>query len=220
MKVVLFAKERPGLNNAIAFLKIITSELIIYKGKVGDSFPEESIYYKPDLTISYISPWILPIDLLKATRKWAINFHPGPPEYPGIGCTNFAIYEEAYEFGVTAHVMEEKVDSGRIINVKRFPIQKRDTVYSLTQRCYDYILVQFYEVLNYIFKNNSLPKCNENWGRKPFTRRQFNNLCRITNDMTNEEIKRRIRAVTYPGMPGAYIEIFGEIFEYKNRVKK
>jgi len=220
MKVVLFAKERPGLNNAIAFLKIITSELIIYKGKVGDSFPEESIYYKPDLTISYISPWILPIDLLKATRKWAINFHPGPPEYPGIGCTNFAIYEEAYEFGVTAHVMEEKVDSGRIINVKRFPIQKRDTVYSLTQRCYDYILVQFYEVLNYIFKNNSLPKCNENWGRKPFTRRQLNNLCRITNDMTNEEIKRRIRAVTYPGMPGAYIEIFGEIFEYKNRVKK
>lgn len=88
------------------------------------------------------------------TKKWSINFHPGSSKYPGIGCTNFAIYNREEEFGVTAHIMEPKVDSGTIVSVKRFPLLKTDSVYSLTKRCYDYILIQFYELIDFIFKNN------------------------------------------------------------------
>ena len=32
------------------------------------------------------------------------------------------------------------------------------------------------------------------------------NLCMIKRDMSEEEVGRRIRATTYPGMPGAYWE--------------
>jgi len=74
------------------------------------------------LLISYISPWIVPNKVLSNTIKWNINFHPGPPEYPGIGCFNYAIYDSAKQFGATAHIMKPKVDTGEIIGVNRFPM--------------------------------------------------------------------------------------------------
>jgi len=113
--------------------------------------------------------------------------------------------------------METKVDSGKIIDVRRFPILKNDRVYSLTQRCYDYMLLQFYEVIDYIFKTNNLPECKETWKRKPFTRKELNDLCKIDINMDTEEIKRRIRATDYPGMPGAYIDLKGLKFRYAKK---
>ena len=214
MKVVVFAKEKPGLGNAMNFLHLFTNDVYLYEGGLGEQFPEEAYDVKPDITISYISPWIIPSEMLNSTKKWSINFHPGPPEYSGIGCTNFAIYDGAKSFGVTAHIMEEKIDSGRILNVKRFPIYPEDTVYSLTQRCYDNLLLQFYQVMGFIFKKKSAPTSNQKWSRKPYTRKQLNSLCEIHWDMSYEEIMRRIKAVTYPGMPGAYIRINGIRFSH------
>ena len=214
MKVLIFCKEKPGLRNALSYLKLYTKDITVYKGSRKDKFPKEALKIKSDLTISYISPWIMPEKILKDTKKWAINFHPGPPEYPGIGCTNFAIYNEEKEYGITAHIMEPKVDTGRIINVVRFPILPKDTVYSLTQRCYDYLLIQFYKVIDYVFYNNKLPDSDEKWKRKPYTRKDLNKLCEIKPNMSKEEIKKRIKATTYPNMPGAYIEISGEKFIY------
>ena len=86
------------------------------------------------------------------------NFHPGPPEYPGIGCTNFAIYDAASTFGVTCHHMNPKVDTGNMVSVKRFPLYDNDTVFSLTQRCYGYIFQQFYEIAPLILAGDELPQ--------------------------------------------------------------
>jgi len=217
MKVIIFAKEKPGFENAVNFIKLYSDELTVFKGNLNDPFPNEAYEKIPDILISYISPWIIPEKMLNIVNKWSINFHPGPPEYPGIGCTNFAIYNEEKIFGVTAHLMETKVDSGKIIDVRRFPILKNDRVYSLTQRCYDYMLLQFYEVIDYIFKTNNLPECKETWKRKPFTRKELNDLCKIDINMDTEEIKRRIRATDYPGMPGAYIDLKGLKFRYAKK---
>ena len=38
-----------------------------------------------------MSPWVLNNKILKKTNMYNINFHPGSPKYPGIGCFNFAI---------------------------------------------------------------------------------------------------------------------------------
>ena len=217
MKVLIFAKEKPGFENAVNFIKLYTDDLTIFQGNLDEPFPKEAYEKNPDILISYISPWIIPEKMLNLVKKWSINFHPGPPEYPGIGCTNFAIYNKEKIFGVTAHLMETKVDSGKIIDVRRFPILKRDSVYSLTHRCYDYILLQFYEVIGYIFKTNNLPECKETWKRKPFTRKELNDLCKIDINMDTEEINRRIRATDYPDMPGAYIDLKGLKFRYTKK---
>ncbi len=218
--IAVFAKEKPGLNKALEYLNLYKNNVLLYKGKPGDPFPEEALNSKPDISISFLSPWIIKEQVLDNTRQWAINFHPGPPEYPGTGCTNFAIYNEEKTFGITAHIMKKKVDTGEILMVKRFPILSNDSVYSLTQRCYDYIIITFYELLDYIMENDDVPHPNNKWKREAYKRVELNKLCEITNDMDPEEINKRIKATTYPGMPGAFIELNGKKFVYveKNNI--
>jgi methionyl-tRNA formyltransferase len=154
----------------------------------------------------------LPEQLLSNTAMAAINFHPGSPEYPGTGCTNFAIYNGAKEYGVTCHHMNTSVDSGKIITVKRFPLKETDTVYSVTQHCYKLIEENFYEIMKGILKGQPLPVTNEQWKRKPYTRKQLDELCTITPDMTEEEIRKRIKATTYK-TPWAFTRIGNHIFK-------
>ncbi len=202
---------------AMEFVKLHFSEHEILLGKRGDPFPEETCWWSGDYIISYLSPWIIPESLLKRANKASINFHPGPPEYPGIGCTNFAIYNKADVFGVTCHHMNPKVDTGQIIAVKRFPLYKTDTVFSLTQRSYGHILSLFYEIVSCIHDFKELPKLDENWKREPYKRKELDELCRIKPNMPEDEIYRRVKAVTFPNAPGAYIEIAGIKFDHNQK---
>lgn len=216
MKVLFLTKDKPFAEDAAGLIKRHFTDADIIVGQVGDKFPQSLLKEKVDYTISYMSPWIVPNEVLLKTKIAAINFHPGPPEYPGIGCTNFAIYNQEKEFGITVHYMQENVDTGQIIKVERFPLFEKDTVWSLTQRCYAYIYTTFVSLFGYMLCAEPFPISDEKWQRKPYTRSELNELCRITSEMTSEEIQRRIRAVSFPNMPGAYVEIGGEKFEYRN----
>ena len=158
--------------------------------------------WKGDLLISFIGSWIIPESLLEKASFAAINFHPGSPEYPGIGCTNFAIYNGEKEYGVTCHYMKAMVDTGNIIAVKRFPITEEDTVFSVTQQCYRLIETMFYELMDCILQGKPFPASTEKWKRKPYTRKELNELCYISPDMPEEEMERRIKATTYRTGPG------------------
>jgi methionyl-tRNA formyltransferase len=189
------------------------AEVDIALGKRGDRFPAAYQEWQGDYIISYLSPWVIPGHLLQHAHRASLNFHPGPPEYPGIGCTNFALYHREPVYGVTCHHMAPKVDTGKIVAVRRFPILPTETVYSLTQKCYAYILALFYEICTEILQEKPLPEAGETWQREPYTRKELNALCEISPDMPPEEVQRRIRAVTFPGAPGAYVAIHGWHFE-------
>lgn len=181
------------------------SAKIIYSTR-QQSFPKELLTWKGDLIISYLSQWIIPETLLKNADIAALNFHPGTPEYPGIGCTNFAVYNQANEFGVTCHHMVSRVDTGNIIAVKRFPVYESDTVYSITQRCYNVILNMFYDIVSLLMKGENLPSSGEVWKRKPYRRKELDELCRLTPDMGIAEIERRIKATNYL-QPWAFMQV-------------
>jgi methionyl-tRNA formyltransferase len=215
-KILFLAKRKPFAEDAAFLIRKYFKDSNIFFGDLNDPFPKDILDDHFDYIISYVSPWIVPKKLLDNTKKAAINFHPGPPEYPGIGCTNFAIYNNEKEFGITVHHMEKKVDSGKIILVKRFPIFSNDTVYSLTQRCYAYIYISFIEIFQFILENKPLPISTEYWKREPYTRNELNELCRITKDMSEEEIKRRVKATTFPNKPGAFITLGGFKFILDN----
>ena len=91
---------------------------------------------KFDFIFAFRSHHILKKKLIKKAKYAAINFHPGPPEYRGIGCVNYALYEKSRNYGATAHLIDEKIDHGRIIDVKRFKIRKNESVESLLNRTY------------------------------------------------------------------------------------
>jgi methionyl-tRNA formyltransferase len=183
-------------------------------GRWGQALPPEARDWLGDYIISYLSRWVVPEDLLKRARKAAINFHPASPEFPGIGCNNFALYENAKEYGVTCHHMASKVDTGAIIAVKRFPVYPEDNVKTLLKRTYEHQIELFIETVGLLVDGKELPISSDKWTRPPFTRRQFNELFKITNDMSREEIARRVRAVSYDEYQ-PYAEIEGYKFEYK-----
>ena len=211
---ILFLRKKDNqyAQRAEDFVRRHFQQPLIFAGGRKDKLPEEVMNWKGDLMVSFISSWIYPEQLLLKAAVAAINFHPGSPEYPGTGCTNFAIYNKAKEYGVTCHHMNTEVDSGKIIAVKRFPVIESDSVYSVTQHCYKLIEETFYEIMNHILQGQPLPLTNEQWKRKPFTRKQLDELCTITPDMTETEINRKIKATTYK-TPWAFTKIGKHIFK-------
>ena len=210
---VLFLGKKENLfaERAAEFIRKHFNQPLLFTGDRHDKLPEEVLNWKGDLLISFIGSWIIPDTLLQQATFAAINFHPGSPEYPGTGCTNFAIYNGEKEYGVTCHYMKATVDTGNIIAVKRFPLKEDDTVYGVTQQCYQLIENLFYEIMDCILQGNPLPASAEQWKRKPYTRKELNDLCYIRPDMTKEEVERRIRATTYR-WPWAFTKIADRIF--------
>lgn len=208
----LSKKDNEYAQRAAEFVSQQFSQPLIFSGDRREPLPSEVLAWKGDLLISFISSWVFPQSLLNNAGYAAINFHPGSPEYPGTGCTNFAIYNDEKEYGVTCHYMKATVDSGDIIAVKRFPLKKEDSVYEVTQHCYRLIEETFYEVMNCILQGNPLPLSSEKWKRKPYTRKELNELCEIRPDMTPDEIEKRIKATTYK-TPWAYTRIGNRVFK-------
>ncbi len=206
--------DDPYCARALAFCQRNFAHVTHCLGRWGDPLPKTAQEWEGDYIISYLSRWVVPEHLLQRARKAAFNFHPAPPEYPGIGCNNFALYEGATEYGVTCHHMVAQVDTGPIIAVRRFPVYPTDDVASLLQRTYDHQIVLFYEIMAILLAGRELPRSEEQWTRPPFTRKQFNELFKITPDMAPEEIARRVRAVSYgPWQP--YLELGEFRFELK-----
>lgn len=216
MKIYLFGKYNDWSLKAYDFLNLVfkNSEIkFIHSNEKYKKFPNEYLNISGNYLISFLSPWYIPFSVIKRF-DFAINFHPGPPEYPGTGCYNFALYEDAKEFGATAHFMTEEIDAGGIIKVKRFPILKNDSVISLQKRTLDYMLILFYEVIFELKEKGSLEVSDEIWKRKAFKRKDLEELCKLDFSMSEEEISKRIRATYYPGMPGPYFELYGKKFSY------
>ena len=197
VRSVLFLGKANDLHTARAadFCRLNFPEVSAHFGNWGDALPGGVRDWSGDCIVSYLSRWIVPAGLLERTAI-AINLHPGPPEYPGYGCNNFAIYDDVREYGVTCHHMAPRVDTGRIIAVRRFPVFPSDNAGTLLARAYDYQLSLFYDIVGGMIRGESLPASGERWAREPYTRKQFAELGHVTPEMNEQEIARRTRATT------------------------
>jgi methionyl-tRNA formyltransferase len=212
MKILFLGKkDDPHGLRARDFCQRVLGETSAYFSSWGDALPEDVRRWRGDLIIGYLGRWIVPPDVVGHATHGAINFHAGPPEYPGIGCQNFALYEGAGEYGVVCHHMSPDVDTGQIIAVSRFAMFEADDVSSLLVRSYDYMLTLFHEVMSTFAATGKFPVSSESWKRKAFTRKELNDLSVIPLDASREEIARRRRALTF-GVFAPYIELHGVRF--------
>ncbi len=213
---VLFLGKKDDLycDRALKFVEDNFKNVISYYSEWGKPMPEDIRHWRGDYIISYLCRWVIPIATIEAADKGAINFHPASPDYPGIGCNNYALYDNAHEYGATCHHIASKVDTGKIIAVKRFPMFETDDVSSLLQRTYEFQLVLFYEVVSKLIAGKPLPESDEVWTRPARTRKEFNELMTISPDMSDEEVTRRVRATSY-GVFQPAVDIAGFRFELK-----
>ena len=188
--------------------------------------PQMALDWEGDFIFSFRSMFIIPEELIQKAKIAAINFHPGPPEYPGTGCINFALYDCAATFGVTAHHMVPKIDSGRIIKVMRFEIESHDTVASLLARSHAYLTELFSYVISRTVGLDDCQQldtltrnCEETWSGDAKTLHDLEKLKSISPSIEKAELQRLIRATYFKGYP-PYINLHGYEFELKDPVSQ
>ncbi len=163
-----------------------------------------------DLVLSFLF-WkrILP-PLIELPHVGCLNFHPAPlPDIRGIGGYNVAILEDLAEWGVSAHFVDEEFDTGDLVRVDRFPIDRDgETALSLDIRSQEKLLAVFRAVIDSALAGETLPREPQGDGRY-ITREEFEVLRRVGPDDPPELTERRIRAFWYPPFEGATIEVGG-----------
>lgn len=190
-------KDDASCQAALDHTKATFEAVEAFTGEWGEPLPDAAKNWRGDYIISYLARWVVPPWLLERAGIAAINFHPGPPDYPGIGCINFALYDDVLEYGATCHFMAPKVDTGPIIAVRRVPVLAGDDVASLLSRTCAAQLALFMEIAGQMALGQELVPCEELWSRPPYTRKEFDELATLRRDMSVEEIARRRRATTF-----------------------
>lgn len=207
---------------ALTFLKNYDVHLTsILSESRNEKLPTQIKNWLGDYIISFRSYLILPIGLIKRAKIAAINFHPGPPNHPGTGCVNFALYNDDNSFGCTVHMLEKQIDSGRILDVRTFPILPDDSVSTLLTRTHVELLNLFYSFIDITFKSNhkhissilSHPS-KYKWTRKARTLSDLDELQFSNVDIDKIELIKRIRATNIIDYPTS-IKFHGYIFELK-----
>lgn len=223
-KVILFfcrdkcSHSEQGVNLMLSLgfeLKIVYN-----KGK-GDKLPEDIALVNSDYIICFRSWFILPKQVLESPKYYSINIHPGPPNYPGSGCINFALYNEENEFGVTTHIMEEKVDSGKIINYETFPVLKNQSLESVLKITHQKLFNQLTDLLlnlslhgNKYIEQNIIKNNSVKWSSVKRTLKELNNHREIKLDFSEIEFNKRMRSFHHNDFP-LYIKFQNKTFLLK-----
>ncbi len=145
--------------------------------------------------IAYCTSIIVPADVLKTFAGAAYNFHPGPPTYPGVYPANFAIYDGASRFGVTAHLMTEKVDDGVIVGTDSFDINPGLNFNDLEIQAYLALFELFKKQAPQLAKTDEpLAELDITWGPRKTTLKEYEKLRNsdpILDALLNETEKAR-----------------------------
>jgi methionyl-tRNA formyltransferase len=179
------------------------TQVLIHKNPrltvIAAATPADLAAIRPDVLararlIGFVTPVIVPPDVLAALGYGAYNFHPGPPHYPGWAPTHFALYDRASEFGATVHEMAELVDSGPIINVSMFPVPADASVGTLEGLAYAHLAKMFWQMSASLATScELLPTIAVRWNETKKTRRDYRALCDIPPDISGDELRRRLK---------------------------
>lgn len=144
--------------------------------------------------IAFSTNVIVPGDVLKMLDYNCINFHPGPPSRPGYRPTGFALYEGDREYGVTAHYMLEKVDSGPIVGARLFPLAEDALLIDVVKQAYLELARLFIALLPDLAQSRiPLQPNGMEWTGPISTRAQYESIRRTPRDLPIGELQKRYR---------------------------
>ena len=190
---------------------------IFYSKKYDEKITKKIKNWKGDYIFSFRSLLILPDSIIKNAKVAAINFHPGPPKYRGVGCLNYALYNEEKYYGVTAHLMKKKIDYGEIIKTNKFKIPpfNLDKILILThKKLYTLakeIIFKIKSDKDYIY--NSIKNNKDKWSKTIKTKSQLDKFYIINKSISKKKLNIKLRAtITKKYKP--YFKIHNKKFYY------
>ena len=225
LKVLLIVKKKDKFSDQlINFLKSkkVNLKYLFTEDKNTKLFKKCLNNWSGDLLFSFRNRYIFKKKFLKKNIKIAaINFHSGPPEYRGVGCANYAIFEKKKNYGVTAHLIDEKIDTGKILQVRRFKIHKSWNLKKLLEKTHKELLIISKNIIKLFCKNNKklIGKLQANhkdtWSKKIYTLRKLNKLYEIKKYYSKEKMELIIKATKLDNFR-PYIKVKNLKFYYVN----
>jgi len=185
--------------------------------KIGEKIHKKYLKLNYDYIFCFRSLCILKNNILKKVNKAAINFHPGPTEYRGTGGVNYALYENSKFYGCTAHLINQKVDDGKIIDVKKFNINKHNSISEVLTKTYEVMSCQAISIIKNIKKNPDfvekqiLKNKDIKWSNKIRKLKDLNNFYQINKNIKKNDFLNKIRATDTPKFK-PYIKLYGKKF--------
>lgn len=146
--------------------------------------------------------------LLERCCRGVVNFHPAPlPEYKGTAGYNLAILEDRPEWAVTAHYVDEDIDTGAIIEVRTFPVDRdHETARSLEAKSQPRLLAQFEAVTERLLADPAPLPTTPNRGGRYVSRAEMEAMKEVRD---GDDVERKIRAFWFPPYDGAYRMVNG-----------
>jgi methionyl-tRNA formyltransferase len=220
-KNILFIHKK-NCSYSIKLIKLLKKKFLLKtsSSNIYSEILKISKTNKFDYIILFRSHVILKKNILRMSKFGVINFHPSTPNYRGIGGINFAIYNNEKYFGSTVHYINEKIDNGKIINVKKFKINKKN---KMLNHLYTQTLNGMYNQAKFIFSNlNKLDLLcknakNEKWSKKLYKKKDLENLYKIkSTNIKKGELKKIIKATNNENFK-PYINLYGYTFRLKDK---
>ena len=205
-----------GVRYASVFDFASEHNLNVTRGKGKDPSVLEFVeMLAPDLIWVTDYRYILPGHLFSVARLGAINLHPSLlPRYRGRASVNWAILRGETEVGLTAHFIDEGVDTGDIITQLAIKLEHdQDVGDALTALMPKYRKITK-DVLSF-FMAGVVPRRAQDHSKGSLFPARNPEDGRIDWSQSAENIRNLIRAVSHP-YPGAFCESqYGKIFIWK-----
>jgi methionyl-tRNA formyltransferase len=172
---------------------------------------DEALYASPpadvDVVVSFLFWKLIREPLISLGRLGCLNFHPAPlPDFRGLGGYNLAILEGLERWGVSCHFVDERFDTGDLVEVERFAIDPlAETAFSLDLKSQERLLGLFRRVMGRALAGERLPRRPQGPGRY-VTREEFEALRLVR---PGDDLARKLRAFWHPPHPGALLEVDG-----------
>lgn len=163
--------------------------------------------------VAFCTDVIVPDTVLDRLPGPAYNVHPGPPWVRGVYPSVFALYEGIERFGATLHELTREVDAGPIVAVDEAPIpggMDRLALETLARKLVTGLLTRMVPAL--VNTDGPLPCTDVRWSGPAWTKKDFDVLCRLPDDIDETEFRRRHRAVGEGPNHALYFERFGRRF--------
>lgn len=175
------------------------------KSGIDAQLIEDIRLIKPDLIINAYYPHIFPIALINIAKIGCLNVHPGLlPFYRGTFPTPWQILNGEKEVGVSAHLLDERIDTGPIICQRKTVINENETGFALYQRLMGIAFECLSEALERLLAHSFEFK-KQNGGGSYYS--NIEARFHIDWSMPRDVILKRIRVHSKP-----YLPAFGYLF--------
>jgi methionyl-tRNA formyltransferase len=140
---------------------------------------------------------------LDLCKDGVINLHFAPlPAYRGSGTLTHAIINEESEYGVTLHIMDEKLDTGPIITVKTIPLSEEKTALEIIKDIevlgYEVVKNYFTDLINHTYELKDQDEIIKKSGIKPkfCTKKSVEALYKMDPSWDFNTVHKYLRALT------------------------